>query len=519
MKNMKVKLLTICLFISCILISCYEDNGNYKYDDINDIEIELPFSVSVTPEDTLKVVPKLKFKHEDETDLTFQWTIDAKVVSDKKVLKVLGKDITKGNSAIGVITIKNNQTGVTYFNKVNIYLKHPFEKGWLFACEKDGQCDINFLQIKKETDDEGNESYSFNVFEDLYSKANGEKLKGSPVKFVEHWYANDWTVGDVILVQNGTDSSIDMDGFSFMKKAYMGDYFIDGKRPENFNPVDELYLPNTSYMLDSDGRLFTRKSTEAKMKQSGRYNNSPIYIEDGVNITNIIRNVGSLSFCSLFFDAKNRRYLVATEGLTKDCTVKTFNAFSYRKGFSHFDDLEMDFIAGGVCSYGDVGKIDYFMILKDDYDDYYYQQFHMDYTYYNNKMSFPSYLMKQGEFRGSYRITDKTKWCIRRGDDYVFLSSGADNDKLYMYDRATRYSPKLYFDFEGKNIVSIEYGKTMEQILVALESGEVYILRTDKDAREDDTERVYWSGKITDGKIRCASYKFGSQNSFNYIAD
>ena len=68
MKRIKLKLATALLFGS-LMSSCYEDKGNYDYERMNDITVEIPLESSdCVLGDVLKITPELKISTDKETE-------------------------------------------------------------------------------------------------------------------------------------------------------------------------------------------------------------------------------------------------------------------------------------------------------------------------------------------------------------------------------------------------------------------------------------------------------------------
>lgn len=64
MKRIKLKLAT-AIFLGSLMSSCYEDKGNYDYEQMNDITVEIPLESSdCVLGDVLKIIPELSSQQE-----------------------------------------------------------------------------------------------------------------------------------------------------------------------------------------------------------------------------------------------------------------------------------------------------------------------------------------------------------------------------------------------------------------------------------------------------------------------
>jgi len=94
MKRIKLKLATAIL-LGSLMSSCYEDKGNYDYEQMNDITVEIPLeSNDCVLGDVLKITPELKFLTGKETEnLTYLWTFDGQEIATERVLNwIVDKD-------------------------------------------------------------------------------------------------------------------------------------------------------------------------------------------------------------------------------------------------------------------------------------------------------------------------------------------------------------------------------------------------------------------------------------------
>lgn len=72
-------------FLASMLVSCYEDLGNYKYHDINELTIDSIKTIyTIDQFDTLKIEPQLAgTMYADVTRFTYSWEIDGKIVGSE----------------------------------------------------------------------------------------------------------------------------------------------------------------------------------------------------------------------------------------------------------------------------------------------------------------------------------------------------------------------------------------------------------------------------------------------------
>ncbi len=140
--------------VLCMLlgVSCYRDKGNYSYEDLNEITIDLPDQVAVQQGMLLEVEPKLLFAlEENEENLSYEWVITVPTSADS-VNVVLSTnrnfseriDYSSGNIYPFSFKVTDNNTGVTYRKGLSLEVRTNYQPGY-FVLEQDGEhSDISF---------------------------------------------------------------------------------------------------------------------------------------------------------------------------------------------------------------------------------------------------------------------------------------------------------------------------------------------------------------------------------------
>ena len=66
----------IYILVLLLFVSCYDDKGNYDYEDINTVAVELDelYSVRLDKDTTLTIVPRLsQLLQKDDKNLSYVW--------------------------------------------------------------------------------------------------------------------------------------------------------------------------------------------------------------------------------------------------------------------------------------------------------------------------------------------------------------------------------------------------------------------------------------------------------------
>lgn len=146
-----------CLFMMALgLVSCYDDEGNYDYHDINEITfgtIDSVFNVLMDT-DTLKIEPVINMTDGDFADTVrykYAWVIftdanDKDTISTQRVLNYPVK-ILPGTYNLW-LKIKDLETEVVWKKEFSVTVGTPYSKGILLVGEEeDGFVDISMISM------------------------------------------------------------------------------------------------------------------------------------------------------------------------------------------------------------------------------------------------------------------------------------------------------------------------------------------------------------------------------------
>jgi hypothetical protein len=137
--------------ITFLLTSCYEDEGNYVYTDINEVSIaDFPETITIDRFETIEIKPVLSGTlYEDESNYTYEWQINKKVVSTERDLKYLAND-NIGNYTLRLSVIdKNNETRSFAVSKL-IINSASSDDGILIASTYKNKVDLSYLRLDKQ---------------------------------------------------------------------------------------------------------------------------------------------------------------------------------------------------------------------------------------------------------------------------------------------------------------------------------------------------------------------------------
>ena len=137
-----MKQLLLYLFLSLLATACYDDLGNYKYTDLNNVTVDSIHSnqwyEKYTYADTLRIEPVLSLALGGTEDhLEFEWKLmplharynnDSIPVEEQKAGYIIGREKNlayplkeKPGEYAGFFYVKDTQTGISY--KTDFYVR------------------------------------------------------------------------------------------------------------------------------------------------------------------------------------------------------------------------------------------------------------------------------------------------------------------------------------------------------------------------------------------------------------
>lgn len=171
----------VWVLLAVLSIACYDDLGNYDYNDINDMLVEMPRSLSVTipKKDSILVeIPAVitQLDKKDNSNLTYLWEKNIRGVTwtecgTEPTCKIWVYPYNSGNIILRLSVTDNEQNIMTYGETV-IDLVTAFNRCW-FVLQDDGG-----KAVLGSVDGEGESRV---VEKDIYMKETGGSLIGKPL--------------------------------------------------------------------------------------------------------------------------------------------------------------------------------------------------------------------------------------------------------------------------------------------------------------------------------------------------
>lgn len=348
---MKSIRLYIILFLFGLLTGCFEDEGNYSYEEINPPLWSDNFNTS-SPKRILAYAGDgevMKFRGSKmftwETDsamradeVRYEWKIKGVVISEEldfdmptdEVVKKIG--LTRYSNDVGewgTFSVIEKKTGITFPARLFVYFYPPFAPNdWFILSENGDKSKVSVISPRTVSEN-GKNTVNYKLKEDVYATINGHDIPGKPKDLVMETSRDVSAGGACVILTDQVAYEVNVQ--NMMKVDEVKDQFLDGA-PVDFKiaamrekaPSSPSFGEGSaSFIVTEDGRLFTRMRSANYLV--GKYLTEPYYIDaKGYEITMLGHSTyGQNIPC---YDAKNRRVVMATtwrEDVGEDMYNKT----------------------------------------------------------------------------------------------------------------------------------------------------------------------------------------------------
>ncbi len=327
-----MKYVFIC-FVCCLFLwSCFKDEGNYDYVELNPPTwlrdySNNPYSVVGYQGENVELRGSKLFiwgadSATRKNEVRYEWKFDDVVVSEELdvvlpaawLKDTLGLDYYSTSvPTYGTFSVIDKATGVSFQAKLALWLYSAYVPGdWVVLYQRGDHTELATMRDNtKEVN--GETVFDYTVKENMYESINGSSLPGLPVQLTWSKSLNVGSQGSWTVVTDQV--AYELNAEDLVKANDLKDLFLDGT-PENFVVTDrrdkdawEYNEGPSSFIATKDGRVFTRKLNENYM--GGQFLTEPYYIDEkGYKITKFYHAAYSSAFPC--YDEKNRRVVIAS---------------------------------------------------------------------------------------------------------------------------------------------------------------------------------------------------------------
>lgn len=282
------------LFVVILLYSCGEDEGNYVYDILGDVEVENFSSYGFVFGDNVIINPEI-ITDIEEDELTYVWYIDRLIRKDTIGTEKNLNTVANFEGGVLFLAIKHTESQVEWRYKADLEIQFVYQKGWAILSNTNQGAKFNFLSGVKT----GPDGVIYEYYPEVYKNANGELLPATTTDFILAHRDNLWMLraeNDGVCVNMNTMAKTKLLSNYFSTTEYLNGAF----KPEYVgfsNTEGSAQLR----MLSSGGDLFVASNISDGDPVSF---SAPIEGEHYLG-KHLVGNYGEY----VAFDESNKRYL------------------------------------------------------------------------------------------------------------------------------------------------------------------------------------------------------------------
>lgn len=300
-------------------IACADDQGNYDYRTLNDIDIRFADSYEAISRERFSITPQIEATPFNPDAYTYEWKAYDRTEQQKPA--VIGTDLNlnttlslpQGNYLLA-FTVRERATGIYYQRTASLQVNTPTSLGWLVLCSDNGRTRLDMVSHIKTTD---------NVYRDLLQGSEPGNWK-APYQIVcdpkmeEPFYLvtgdgctrlsnNEFLWDESYLIGNEFGSGVYTGGVQHLSTHFPGKIIID--------PAGRVYYCNT---LMGDGLFGSARSNQFYVSPATGYN---------------AKNTLQIVPAFLMWDRTNRRFVLCAQEFSS-------------LGLDNLRDMPMDELAG-----------------------------------------------------------------------------------------------------------------------------------------------------------------------------
>lgn len=302
-----------------LLSSCYDDKGSYDYHDVNEVNIELPSTISVrlSKEDSVSVViePQLtQTLEKEESFLSYRWEKELKnslglskwvECGTEKRCELWFQPSDVNSQTIRLRVTDHREDGSEWYKMIVVKPIVPYSRSWFVLQHNEGKCVLGVV------DGEGNGGI---VIPDVYKTDMKQDLpiSGTPKYLLTEW-AYGSSIGSFInpsqpVVIIGTEQDVHlMNAVDFRQIwTYQAMHYV--KRQNGDNNLNPDWLSTQTYLglgeiLSDNGKLYMANDDGFSVYYPLQWTGN---VEETYKVTKAVPIQG---FGFILYDEQNCRFL------------------------------------------------------------------------------------------------------------------------------------------------------------------------------------------------------------------
>ena len=255
-----MRVLSILVVLALLVfMGCHDDKGNYSYRELNEPTVDsLAWSYALVYGDPLEIKPVLTYPLEQNPHVNYEWVIGDSVYARTKDLKI--DEFKKIGYSKAFFIVEEQETGIRYMNPFTINVSAPYQEGWLMLSEENGKSKLMMVRVLEQEKNDGTTETVYTEIVDVNPEVD---YGSSPKRIMEHWAGGSYSPGlGEVVVLNKQGESYELEGEGLLPVVSTRQEFTGEVYPNNFSPMDALYVVHFSFLLSADNKLYFRQNKD-----------------------------------------------------------------------------------------------------------------------------------------------------------------------------------------------------------------------------------------------------------------
>ncbi len=281
------------------LFSCLEDEGNYDYTELQNVEISgLGESIRCVLLEQQNIIPNVTTSIPEDR-LEYIWRVGADTLAQTKTLNYTFKDVPINSDPL-TFEVRDKKTNVRYSKAIKLTVVSPFTTGYAILT------DANKLAFQ--SFESGNPLY-----QDICKEVSADALNGTPMAVKQLRYQDGSTGAwfDRISVTMKGGKSPEFDGVSMQQTKYYEDEFHTSTVPQ-FSYISSQYF-NADKAIDiitSDGQVYVKRIGSMGSPDAGYFEYPLVSTNNSYRLAPMFTRVSSNDPYYITLDEQNHCFVV-----------------------------------------------------------------------------------------------------------------------------------------------------------------------------------------------------------------
>lgn len=309
---MKALRYILALFIAGVVTSCYEDEGNYVYnEDIHDISVKLKGSYGLRKTKSLikhTVIPEIETVDGDKSYLEYLWIMrnnstgveDTVSLAEQAELEFDPNASDFSSTYDLTLYVTDTKTGGVTMAPTKIEFAMPYSYAWLLLHETDGHAELGTVEYI---------ASDMVVVPNVYTQEQGKSLVGKPVNLSvvkkkitsSYWFGSSTPAQVYVTTTEPTESG----WYEQTEQFYLMGAWSEIIWPTLHGELDPQRMQTTGdnqgLMMVCDGEIFRSCPNSPFIFKAGPYST----LEGDYYITHCVGG----PHCGLAYDELGRRFI------------------------------------------------------------------------------------------------------------------------------------------------------------------------------------------------------------------